>query len=350
MANDPSHRPPVFVIAEAGVNHNGKEDLAMRLVDAASDAGADAVKFQLFDPEELAGGAPLASYQEQGKGSWRDQKEMLASLVLPKDAYRRLADHAKERQIELIVTPFDIASAKFLLSLKLRKLKIPSGEVTNLPFLKNVAALGADVILSTGMCSLEEVKEAVEIFRANKVSLTLLHCVSAYPAPTDQINLRAMETLRQEFHVPVGYSDHTEGVAVALTAAALGAQVLEKHFTLDRTMLGPDHAASLEPEEMAQMVRIIKNPEELKHVPILQEALGTGEKKCQPCEENVRSVARRSVVAARDLQKGQSLTAEMIAIRRPGTGIAPKFVRDVIGKKAKKDILSGTPLIWDMLT
>ncbi|MDD4287205.1 MAG: N-acetylneuraminate synthase family protein [Candidatus Peribacteraceae bacterium] len=345
---EPSPRPSVFIIAEAGVNHNGKEDLAMRLVDAACDAGADAVKFQLFDPDELAGAAPLASYQE-GKDAWRDQKEMLASLMLPKDAYRRLADHAKERQIELIVTPFDIASAKFLLSLKLKTLKIPSGEVTNLPFLKNVAALGADVILSTGMCSLEEVKEAVEIFRANKVPLTLLHCVSAYPAPADQINLRTMETLRQEFHVPVGYSDHTEGVAVALTAAALGAQVLEKHFTLDRTMSGPDHAASLEPEELTQMIRIIKDAEALKNVSVLQEALGTGEKKCQPCEENVRSVARRSVVAGCDLQKGGTLTAEMIAIRRPGTGIAPKFVRDVIGKKAKKDILSGTPLIWDIL-
>lgn len=348
MAKDPSPRPPVFIIAEAGVNHNGKEDLAMRLVDAASDAGADAVKFQLFDPDELAGGAPLASYQE-GKDAWRDQHEMLTSLTLPKDAYRRIAAHAAERNIELIVTPFDIVSARFLLTLGLKTLKIPSGEVTNLPFLKDVAALGVDIILSTGMCSLAEVKEAVDIFRATKVPLTLLHCVSAYPAPTDQINLRAMETLRQEFHVPVGYSDHTEGIAVALTAAALGAQVLEKHFTLDRTMPGPDHAASLEPGELTQMICIIKNEEALKKVPILQEALGTGEKQCQPCEENVRSVARRSVVAARDLTKDQSLTAEMVAIRRPGTGIAPKFLQDVIGKKTKRVISVGTPLTFDML-
>ncbi|MDD5103152.1 MAG: N-acetylneuraminate synthase family protein [Candidatus Peribacteraceae bacterium] len=347
MTKESSPRLSVFVIAEAGVNHNGKEDLAMRLVEAASDAGADAVKFQLFDPDELAGKASLATYQE-GKDAWRDQKEMLTSLMLPKEAYRRLAAHTKERKIELIVTPFDVVSARFLLSLGLKTLKIPSGEVTNLPFLKDVADLGVDIILSTGMCSLEEVKEAVEIFRATKVPLTLLHCVSAYPAPTDQINLRAMETLRQEFHVPVGYSDHTEGVAVALTAAALGAQVLEKHFTLDRSLPGPDHAASLEPGELTQMIRIIKDAEALKDVPILQEALGNGEKKCQPCEENVRSVARRSIVACRDLKKGQSLTAEMIAIRRPGTGIAPKFVQDVIGKKAKKDILSGTPLTWDM--
>lgn len=320
----------------------------MRLVDAASDAGADAVKFQLFDPDELAGAAPLASYQE-GKDAWRDQKEMLTSLVLPKDAYRRLADRAAERNIELIVTPFDIVSAKFLLSLDLKKLKIPSGEVTNLPFLQNVAALGADVILSTGMCSLEEVQEAVDIFRTTKVPLTLLHCVSAYPAPTDQINLRAMETLRQAFRVPVGYSDHTAGIAVALTAAALGAQVLEKHFTLDRTLPGPDHAASLEPGELTQMIRIIRDAEALKNVSILQEALGTGEKKCQPCEEDVRSVARRSVVAARDLSKDQTLTAEMVAVRRPGTGIAPKFLQDVIGKKPKKDMLSGTSLTWDLL-
>jgi len=338
----------MFVIAEAGVNHNGKEDLAMLLVDAACDAGADAVKFQLFDPDEIVGAAPLATYQE-GKDAWRDQKEMLTALMLPQDAYRRIADHATERNIELIVTPFDIASARFLLTLGLKTLKIPSGEVTNIPFLKNVAALGADIILSTGMCSLEEVREAVEIFTSTKVPLTLLHCVSAYPAPADQINLRAMETLRQAFRVPVGYSDHTEGIAVALSAAALGAQVLEKHFTLDRSLPGPDHAASLEPEELTQMIQIIKNEEALKKTPILEEALGTGEKKCQPCEENVRSVARRSVVAARDLAQGQSLTAEMIAIRRPGTGIAPKFVKDVIGKKAKKDILSGTPLTWDIL-
>ncbi|OIO54306.1 hypothetical protein AUJ46_03115 [Candidatus Peregrinibacteria bacterium CG1_02_54_53] len=347
MQRNPSSSSSVFIIAEAGVNHNGKEDMAMRLVDAASDAGADAVKFQLFDPDELAGAAPLASYQKE-KNVWRDQKEMFTSLMLPKEAYRRLADHAKERSIELIVTPFDIVSAKFLLSLKLKTLKIPSGETTNLPFLQNVAALGADVILSTGMCSLEEVREAVEIFTSANVPLTLLHCVSAYPAPVDQINLRAMETLRQAFHVPVGFSDHTEGIDVALTAAALGAQVLEKHFTLDRTLPGPDHAASLEPGELTQMIRIIRDAEALKNVPMLKEALGTGEKKCQPCEENVRSVARRSVVACRDLQKGEILVTEMIAIRRPGTGIAPKFVQDVIGRKLMMDITAGTPLTWDM--
>lgn len=331
------------------MNHNGKEDLAMRLVDAACDAGADAVKFQLFDPDELAGAAPLASYQE-GNNAWRDQKEMLAALLLPKDAYRRIAEHARQREITLIVTPFDIASAEFLLSLELKTLKIPSGEVTNLPFLGKVAALGVDVILSTGMCSLEEVQEAVTVLRAGKGSLTLLHCVSAYPAPTDQINLRAMETLRREFAVPVGYSDHTEGIAVALTAAALGAEVLEKHFTLDRSLPGPDHASSLEPAELTQMIRILRNAAALEGVPLVAEALGTGEKKCQPCEENVRSVARRSVVAARDLKKGETLTAAGIAIRRPGTGIAPKFSDEVIGKKARRDIPAGTPLTWDTLS
>lgn len=339
MTKESSLRPSVFVIAEAGVNHNGKEDLAMRLVDAACDAGADAVKFQLFDPDELAGAAPLASYQK-GKDVWRDQKEMLTSLLLPKDAYRRLADHAAERNIELIVTPFDSESARFLRSIGLGTLKIPSGEVTNLPFLRDVAGLGADIILSTGMCSLEEVQEAVEIFSSARVPLTLLHCTSAYPTPFDQVHLQAMTLLRESFGLPVGLSDHTEGIEIAIAAVALGASVIEKHVTLDRMLPGPDHRASIEPQEFATMVRSIRH---------VEAALGSPQKIRQVSEENVAAVARRSVVAARDLQKGQSLTAEMVAIRRPGTGIAPKFVQDVIGKKTRKDILSGTPLTWDML-
>lgn len=340
MLLDPSPRPSVFIIAEAGVNHNGKEDLAMRLVDAASDAGADAVKFQLFDPDELAGGAPLASYQEQGKEAWRDQREMLTSLVLPKEAYRRLAAHAKKRGVELIVTPFDIVSARFLLTLPLRILKIPSGEVTNLPFLKEVAALGADVILSTGMCSLEEVQEAVAVFHSARVPLTLLHCTSAYPAPYDHVHLRAIPFLQKTFQLPVGLSDHTEGIEVAIAAVACGASVIEKHLTLDRALPGPDHSASIEPEEFARMVRSIRH---------VEAALGSPQKMRQASEENVAAMARRSVVAIRDLKKGQLLTKELLAIRRPGTGIPPKSLSEVIGKTATEDISSGTPLTWDML-
>ncbi len=340
MQRKPSPRSSTFIIAEAGVNHNGKEDTAMRLIDAAKDVGADAVKFQLFDPDELAGGASLASYQEQGKGSWSNQREMLASLVLPQEAYQRLAAHAKKRSIELIVTPFDIASARFLLTLPVTTIKIPSGEITNLPFLKDVATLGAEVILSTGMCTLDEVREAVEIFRPAKIPLTLLHCTSAYPAPYEDVHLRAISHLRETFDLPVGLSDHTEGIEVAIAAVACGASVIEKHLTLDRTLPGPDHRASIEPEAFATMVRSIRH---------VEAALGEPKKELQPSEENVAQVARRSVVAAHDLKKGQSLTEEMIAIRRPGTGISPKSSAEVVGKTAKKDIESGTPLTWDML-
>lgn len=341
MAKESLSGPTVFIIAEAGVNHNGREDLALQLIDAAKAAGADAVKFQLFDPDEIAGEAPLASYQEQGKGAWRSQREMLASLTLAPKVYQRLVSHALERQIELIVTPFDSASAKFLVSLGLKTLKIPSGEITNHPFLQEVAALGAAVILSTGMSSLEEVEEAVAIFRAAKVPLTLLHCTSAYPTPYDQVHLRAMTVLREIFQLPVGLSDHTEGIEVAVAAVALGACVIEKHLTLDRAAPGPDHRSSIEPPAFAEMVRAIRN---------VEAALGSKVKARQASEENVAAAARRSVVAVHDLQKGQVVLQEMIAIRRPGTGIAPKSFPDVVGKKTTEDIPAGTPLTWNMLT
>lgn len=330
-----------FIIAEAGVNHNGKEDLALCLVDAAHDAGADAVKFQLFDPEELAGTAPLAVYQESGAASWRDQREMLASLVLPREAYRRLAARAQELHMAFIVTPFDIASATFLLSLGLKTLKIPSGEMTNLPFLKAVAALGADIILSTGMSTIEEIQEAVALFRSSSASLTLLHCTSAYPAPYDQVHLRAIPYLRDLFHLPVGLSDHTEGVEVAIAAVACGATVIEKHFTLDRTLSGPDHRASIDPTAFATMVRGIRH---------VEAALGEPKKVRQSSEENVAQVARRSIVAACDLSQGQRVAETMVVLRRPGTGIAPKFLHEVIGKQLKVHVVKGTPLTWDMLT
>ncbi|MFH0851231.1 MAG: N-acetylneuraminate synthase family protein, partial [Candidatus Peregrinibacteria bacterium] len=273
-----------------------------------------------------------------------------AALVLPQEAYRRLANHARTRQIELIVTPFDIASARFLISIGLKTLKIPSGEITNHPFLKEVAALGASVILSTGMCTLDEVREAVEIFRstqpsprlrpAGKVPLTLLHCTSAYPAPYGHVHLRAMAFLREAFGIPVGLSDHTKGIEVAIAATALGASVIEKHVTLDRTLSGPDHRASIEPDELRRMVRSIRN---------VEAALGFAQKVRQTSEEDVAAVARRSVVAACNLKKGKSLTEKMIAIRRPGTGIPPKSFAEVIGKKLTQDIPAGTPLTWDML-
>lgn len=327
----------VYVIAEAGVNHNGDVRMALRLIDAAADAGANAVKFQLFDPEEIASAtSPLAAYQKAS--GERSQQDMLRSLILPRDAYQRLAEHARTRGIDFIVTPFDIASAKFIATLGVPAIKIPSGEVTNLPFLESVSKLGLPVILSTGTCSLEEVTEAVSMF--SDVPLALLHCTSAYPTPYDQVNLRVMATLRERFRVPVGLSDHTEGIAIPIAAAALGAQIIEKHFTLDRSLPGPDHKASIEPQELSAMVTSIRN---------VEEALGVPEKRRQPSEEDTARVARRSVVAAVNIAAGEKLTKEKLAIKRPGTGIPPKELPNVVGRKVKVDVTAGMPLTHEML-
>ncbi len=339
----------VFVIAEAGVNHNGNPALARALIDAAADAGADAVKFQLFDADELTSeSAPLADYQKRSEST--SQTEMLMRLALTQDDFRKLASYAKTKKIHFIVTPFDIASARFLVSLGVPALKIPSGELTNIPFLSDVAGLGVFTIISTGMATMQEVQDAVRPFQEKKTPFALLHCVSAYPAPVEQINLRAMETLKKEFNVPTGYSDHTQGIEVAITAAALGAEIIEKHFTLDRAMKGPDHAASLEPDELSEMIRIMRDPAALQSAPKVDQAIGTGEKKCQPCEENVRAVARRSVVVTRDLAAGTVLTADMLAIKRPGTGIAPKDIETLPGKRLIKGLTVGSVLLYSSLS
>lgn len=338
----------VFVIAEAGVNHNGDPMLARKLIDAAVAAGADAVKFQLFDPDELTSeAAPLADYQKRSESV--SQTEMLRRLALTQDDFRKLASYAKTKKIHFIVTPFDIASARFLVSLGVPALKIPSGELTNIPFLHQVGELGVFTILSTGMATMQEVHDAIRPFQKKETPFALLHCVSAYPAPVDQINLRAMETLKKEFNVPVGYSDHTQGIDVSILAAALGAEIIEKHFTLDRGMKGPDHAASLEPDELAEMIRIMRDPAALQNTPTADPAIGTGEKRCQPCEENVRAVARRSVVVTRDLATGTVLTTDMLAIKRPGTGIPPKDWKMTVGKRLKKALAAGSVLTHDVL-
>ncbi len=337
-----------YVIAEAGPNHNGDPALARQLVDKAAEAGSDAVKFQLFDLDEIVSDqTPLADYQKRSGES--NQKEMLRSLLLPHDVFRSLKSHAEQKGMDFLTTPFDAGSAEFLASLGVKAMKIGSGEITNLPFLRKVAALGVYMILSTGMSTLEEVRDAVAIFADAGTPYALLHCVSAYPAPVDQINLRVMETLRSEFTVPVGYSDHTLGIDVAVTAAVLGAEIIEKHFTLDRTMTGPDHAASLEPDELKEMIRIIKDPAALKQSTIVQEALGTGEKKCQPCELNTRDVARRSLVLTRDGKVGETITKDMIAIKRPGTGIAPKELETVIGRTLARAMPVGAVLIRESI-
>jgi N,N'-diacetyllegionaminate synthase len=289
----------VLIIAEAGVNHNGSIDLAVQLIDAAKASGADAVKFQTFRADRIATrSAEKANYQQRQAADGESQFEMLQRLELDAAAHRRLFDYCRKTAIQFLSSPFDIQSIDLLDTLEVPLLKIPSGEITNLPFLERIAAKGRPVILSTGMSTLGEVEEAVQVLRAGGVSeITLLHCVTEYPAPYAEINLRAMQTLKSAFGLPVGYSDHTPGIEIAIAAVALGAEVIEKHFTLDRSLPGPDHSASLEPKEFKQMVAAIRN---------VESALGDGIKKPALCELPNIPVARKSVVAARAV-RGKNL-------------------------------------------
>jgi N,N'-diacetyllegionaminate synthase len=330
-----------FVIAEAGVNHNGDLDLARRLVDAAAEAGADAVKFQTFRTEALvSGAAPKARYQVETTGERESQRAMLARLELSAEAHAGLRDHATRRGLVFFSTPFDEASADLLARLGVELLKIPSGEVTNLPLLRHVAAKRLPVLLSTGMCTLEEVAAAVEAIRAaGDPPLAILHCVSAYPAPAEDTNLRAMETLRARFGVPVGLSDHSLGLEIALAAVARGAAVLEKHLTLDRALPGPDHRASLEPADFGALVRGVR---------AIESALGDGAKRPMPSELDTRAVARRSLVAARPLPAGHRLTRDDIAIKRPGTGIPPGELERLLGRRLARSVEADALLDWTL--
>lgn len=334
--------PPVFIIAEAGVNHNGSLDLALQLIDAAKASGADAVKFQTFQAVRLATrSAQKANYQERKAEGSESQFEMLQRLELDASAHRRLIAHCREIGIEFLSSPFDAESADLLDTLELPLFKIPSGEITNLPFLQHLARKRRPIILSTGMSTLEEVEEAVEVLRAQGCpQITLLHCVTEYPAPYAEINLRAMQTLKTAFNLPVGYSDHTLGVEVAIAAVALGAEVIEKHFTIDRSLPGPDHSASLEPIELKQMVSAIRN---------VELALGNGTKVPAPCELPNIPVARKSVVAARALPLGHQLIAGDLDIKRPGTGLAPKLAETLIGRTLRISIAKDEILNWDHL-
>ena len=333
---------PCFVIAEAGVNHNGSLEMARRLVDAAVQAGADAVKFQTFRSEKVVSPfAPKANYQVETTGAAESQLEMVKKLELPPEAFRDLRDHCRRQGILFLSTAFDEESADLLQELEVAAFKVSSGEVTNLPFLEHIARKGKPLIVSTGMCELEEVRTAVEtVRRAGTRELALLHCVSSYPAPAASANLRAMETLRQTFGVPVGFSDHTLGIAVPLAAVALGACVIEKHMTLDCSLPGPDHRASLDPGDFAAMVKSIR---------AVQSSLGDGQKRPAPEERNTAEVARRSLVTMCAIPAGTVIQAEHIAALRPGTGLSPGLRAQVLGKRARRDIPAGTPLTWEML-
>ncbi|MFZ0312895.1 MAG: N-acetylneuraminate synthase [Candidatus Korobacteraceae bacterium] len=333
---------PCLVIAEAGVNHNGSLEMALRLVDAAAEAGADVVKFQTFKSEQVISPvAPKANYQIETTGTAESQLEMVKKLELPAEAFGKIERRCAQRAIAFMSTPFDPDSVDLLHKLGVAAFKIGSGELTNLPFLSYVAAKGKPLILSTGMSNLQEVAAAVEAVRlAGNRELVILHCVSNYPAAPASVNLRVMKTLTDEFQVPIGYSDHTEGITVPLAAVALGACIIEKHFTLDRTLAGPDHRASLEPAELAAMVRGIRT---------VEASLGNGIKRPVAEELSTAAVARRSLVAAHDLQAGTVLTEGMIAIRRPGTGLSPAILPELVGRRLRQDVSAGNLFTLEML-
>ncbi len=321
----------VFVIAEAGVNHNGSLAMALRLVDEAAAAGADAVKFQSFRAHLLAApDAPRAAYQREATGSSGGQLEMLRALELSADEHRRIAAHSRERGIEFLSSPFDSESIELLSTLGLRRLKVPSGELVDVPYLRRVAALGLPLIVSTGMATLAEVDAALTVLEqagCPRARVTVLHCSTEYPTPPADVNLRAMVTMRDALGVAVGYSDHTEGITVAVAAAALGAGVIEKHLTLDRTLPGPDHRASLEPGAFAEMVRALRD---------LEVALGDGVKRPTAAELENAAAARKSIVAARAIAAGETFTAGALAVKRPGTGLSPLRWDDVVGLTASR--------------
>lgn len=341
----------MYVIAEAGVNHNGSEELAMELIDVAAKAGAQAVKFQTFKAEKLvAKGTATAKYQQQQTGN-TDQFAMLKGLELQESAYPRLIEHCNRLGIEFLSTPFDIESAHFLVDLGMNKIKVPSGELTNIPFIKQLASFDLPLILSTGMADMDEVNDAVNVIKQARIELgfvtplsqmlTILHCTSNYPAADENVNLSAITTLKNSFDVPIGYSDHTEGIVVSVAAAALGAVVLEKHFTTDCNLPGPDHKASIEAGALAELVAQAQR---------VARCLGTGVKQPTKSELPIKKLVRRSIVAATDLRTGHCITKDDLMLLRPGTGIAPKEFEAVVGRVLNTNIAAGDLLTWDDLS
>ena len=322
----------VFVVAEAGVNHNGDLSIAKKLVDVAVEAGSNAVKFQTFKAERMINKfAQKAEYQYKTTDKNETQLEMVKRLELDVDAHKELIHYCKEKGIIFLSTPFDHESIELLNELGVEIVKIPSGEITNLPYLRKNGSLKSDIIISTGMADLQEVGQALDILvesGTSKDNITVLHCNTEYPTPFKDVNLLAMKTIKETFNVNVGYSDHTMGIEVPIAAVALGASVIEKHFTLDKNMEGPDHNASLEPEELKRMVNLIRN---------IEKALGYGIKRPSPSELKNKHVVRKSIVAGKDIKKGECFADENIAAKRPGTGISPMKWDNVIGRKAIRD-------------
>jgi N,N'-diacetyllegionaminate synthase len=321
-----------LIIAEAGVNHNGDIHLAKRLIDAAAEAGADLVKFQTFKASrQVTRTAKKADYQTQTTDSAESQHDMLRRLELTEVIHHELIAHCAKRNIGFFSTGFDIESVDLLVKLGQDHFKIPSGEITNLPYLRHIGQLGKVVILSTGMATLGDIEAAIDVLEQSgtpRAKLTLLHCTTEYPTPMNEVNLRAMQSIQAAFGVAVGYSDHTQGIEVSIAAVAMGASVIEKHFTLDRTLPGPDHQASLEPAELTAMVAAIRN---------IETALGDGIKRLTPSEARNKSVVRKSLVASREIKAGEVFSAENLTTKRPGSGISAMRWDEFLGKHAQRD-------------
>lgn len=333
----------VFIIAEAGVNHNGDLELAKRLVDAALYAGADAVKFQTFKAEEVAADSAERAAYQQANEPQRDesQLEMIRRLELGYEEFRDISDYCRKKGITFLSSAFDLDSVDFLFELGVPYFKVPSGEITNYPYLRHIARKKRPVLLSTGMATLGEVEGAVTLLREEGCAdIVLLHCTSNYPTPPEEVNLQAMQTMHRAFGLPVGYSDHTLGLATAVAAVALGAVVLEKHLTLDRNLPGPDHRASLEPEDFRKMVQYIRE---------VEAGLGDGIKRPTTSELAIMPAVRRSLAAKRDIAAGEIITEQCLTAKRPATGISPVYWDLVVGRRARVDIRAGTMLTWDMV-
>ena len=320
----------VSIIAEAGVNHNGSFELAKKMVDAAKEAGVDYVKFQTFNPKKLVSKyAEKAEYQKETTGSDETQLQMLQKLTLTEDNFLSLRDYCREVGIGFISTPFDLDSIAFLETFDMDFWKVPSGEVTNLPYLEAIARTKRKVVMSTGMCDMNEIQDAIEVLEKNGTTdITLLHCNTQYPTPYEHVNLSAMNSIKEALHKEVGYSDHTQGIEVPIAAVAMGATVIEKHFTLDKNMEGPDHKASLNPSELQQMVVAIRN---------IEQAIGNGLKEPSFSEMANKAVARKSIVASRSIKQGEVFSEENLTTKRPGTGISPMKWYEVIGKVAPRN-------------
>ena len=332
---------PTFIIAEAGVNHNGDIELAKKLIDVASESGADAVKFQTFKAEKVvAKDTPKAEYQTKNTGTNESQYEMIKELELTEDDFYELYKYSKNKNIMFLSTPFDFESADYLNEL-MPLFKISSTDLNNLPFLEYIAKKKKPMILSTGMGTLGEVEEAINTIKeAGNDDIILLHCITNYPTSFESLNLNAIKTLKEAFKLPTGFSDHSLGIYAPISAVSLGAVVIEKHFTLDKNLPGPDHKASLSPEELKEMVSAIR---------LIEKALGNGIKRPTPEEEKIKKVARRSLVANVNIPKGATIKKEMVAIKRPGIGIEPKYLNEIIGRRVKRDVKKDEVLKWDSL-